>query len=392
MGTGPKILILYASYGDGHIQVSKALHQRFNDRGITNVRMVDLYAAAHPIINAITRYVYLKSSALFPRLYGWSYDMTANMHEDQKIGKWLNSFSVRKLKEIIQQERPDAVINTFPMMAMPELRRKTGLFIPTYTVLTDFVLHRRWIHTETERYFVATENLKNKVVAEGIPAERVTVSGIPIRKKFTDPVDQRSIYEKYGLDRSKKNILVMAGAYGVLRNLKKMIQSMISLEDVRVLVVCGKNKSLRANIENDFAGDDRVRIFDFVENMQELMVISSCMITKAGGITLAEALTMELPIVVFRPLPGQEKGNALFLSESGKASIANSISDMKKQVQAVLAKDFTVKAHNKEQGNLRSADPSDAAALVVRDVLGEIEAFESLDRTRMEVAVNESSG
>ncbi|HEX7056553.1 MAG TPA: glycosyltransferase [Bacilli bacterium] len=337
MQPNPKILILYANYGDGHMQVSKALADCFQKSGANAVLMVDLFAEAHPLMHAITRFAYLKSSVYSPRLYGWSYALTQNMRSDQSAAKWVNALGIRKLKEIISREKPDAVINTFPLMSMNELRKIARLRIPTYTVLTDFVLHRRWLHPHTDKFFVATEDLKERLLRENFPAERISVSGIPIRESFWQPIDNRACLERYGLAADKSVVLIMAGAYGVTQHFKMLAKTLLAFANIQIILVCGKNRALQKKLNASFADVPNVHVFGFVEAVHELMAVSSCMITKAGGVTFAEALAMRLPVVVFRPLPGQEKGNAQYFAAKGAALIATNLYELKEHVHRILA-------------------------------------------------------
>jgi processive 1,2-diacylglycerol beta-glucosyltransferase len=365
-----KILILYASYGDGHMQVSKALQQCFWERGLHNVLMLDLYASAHPLMDAITRFAYLTSCSFCPSLYGWSYYLTQNMQHNRTPVKFLNTFGIGALREFIRAERPDAVINTFPMAVMAELRKQAGLQIPIFTVLTDFVLHDRWIHQEIDQYFVANEELKTAIVNKGIPAERVKVSGIPLRKAFCQTYNKNQLFLRYGLEPAKKIVLIMAGAYGVMRNLKKICRALLDLEDIQILLVCGKNQALKDRIEASFAQKPNICIFGFVEHIQELMSISSCMITKAGGITLSEALSLQLPVIVFRPLPGQEKENATFLENKGAARIACKIEELVEHVEQILYKRQQVVQMKKA---IRALQRKDASEAIVLDIINELD-------------------
>ena len=47
------------------------------------------------------------------------------------------------------------------------------------------------------------------------------------------------------------------------------------------------------------------------------MAASDLMIAKPGGLTTSECLAMGLPLVIVKPIPGQEERNAVFLLESG---------------------------------------------------------------------------
>lgn len=384
-----KILILYASYGDGHVQVSKALQQCFLENGNHHVLLIDLFARAHPVMNAVTRFAYLKSCTFSPRLYGWSYYLTQNKRYNQTPAKWLNSFGIGALKEIIRVEKPDTVITTFPMLAMPELRKQTGLHIPIFTVLTDFVLHDRWIHPEIDKYFVANEELKTNIINKGIPAERIKVSGIPLRKAFRQPYNKNRIFQSCGLAPSEKIVLIMAGAYGVLQNLKEICQALLHLEGIQILLVCGKNEALKERIEANFAQKPKIHIFGFIEHIQELMAISSCIVTKAGGITLSEALALHLPMVVFRPLPGQEKDNALFLEKKGAALIAYQLEELVKQVKQILD-DRQLVCRMKEA--IHALQKKDASETVVIEIINELGKLENTTRVTTEGKVDNDEG
>jgi processive 1,2-diacylglycerol beta-glucosyltransferase len=369
--TNPKILIFYASYGDGHIQVSNALMNSFLDNGINDVKMIDLLAEAQPFLDALSRFFYLKSTTYFPQVYGLSYYLTYNMRHDQFLAKWLNSLCVRQLKKIIEQEKPDAIINTFPMLSIFELRDQMGITLPTFTVITDYVLHSRWIHPETDRYFVATEDLKNQMIMKGIGNHQISVSGIPVRKVFQETFDLNAIKQRNHLNPELKIVLIMASAYGVVSILKQMIRLLLTIEGIQILIVCGRNTALRNKLEAMCSREPKVMIMGFVDQIQELMAISSCIITKAGGITLTEAITLQLPIIVFRPASGQEKENAAYLAEKKLISIVRQVSELKKTVQQLLTANGKVNQVKDAKGS--SIDKQDAAEVVVSEVLREVE-------------------
>lgn len=336
MSKEPNILILTGSFGDGHLQVARVLRHGFYKKGVRNVRILDLFAEAHPVINQVTRYAYLKSYGLAPSIYGWMYTSTRDMEQDGVFAKLLNSFGMQKLREILQDERPDAVINTFPVSTMPELRLKMGIGIPLCTVITDFALHQRWLHSEIDRYYVATEDLKRNIMKRHIPEDKIVVSGIPIRESFDGPRDTDSVYRKYGLNPAKKTVLIMGGAYGVLQNTRQICKALARDDRLQVLVVCGKNHTLRRILRSSLADRPSVRIFGFVEQIHELMAVASCMITKAGGVTLSEAIATGLPTAIFRPAPGQEKENAEYLEQKGAALIFDDVEMLRAQLISLL--------------------------------------------------------
>ena len=52
---------------------------------------------------------------------------------------------------------------------------------------------------------------------------------------------------------------------------------------------------------------DRLKVLGYVERIDELFRITDCMITKPGGITLTEATAIGVPVILYKPVPGQEK-------------------------------------------------------------------------------------
>jgi processive 1,2-diacylglycerol beta-glucosyltransferase len=317
-----KVLILFASYGDGHIQVSNALKERFEADAGCEVKLVDLFAEAYPRLNELTKYIYIKSYTLFPKLYGWSYYSTREMRDDTWFSAWFHGWGTGKLRQIVERERPDAVVNTFPTLAMPELRRRRGMRIPIFNVLTDYVMHARWIHPLIDRYYVATDDLKAAMANAGVPEHRIRATGIPLKRAFRPVERAEALYAKYGLDPARRTVLIMAGSYGVLQGLRDVCDALAALPDAQLAVVCGKNESLYASMRDMAERTPNAKVFGFMKEMHELMSLADTMVTKPGGITLTEAIQCELPVVLLRPVPGQERDNADYLASRGAAFVA----------------------------------------------------------------------
>lgn len=360
-----KILILYASYGDGHIQVSKALKEQFESDGC-EVVLTDLFAEAYPLLNELTKFIYIKSYTLFPKLYGWSYYSTREMRDDTLFSSWFHSWGLRKLKEVLRREQPDAVVNTFPMLAMPELRKRTGVAIPIFTVMTDYVLHSRWIHRFIDKYYVATEDLRTQMIALGILAERIIVSGIPLKRSFQSLTRSEALYEKYGLDRGRRTLLIMAGSYGVLSGLRNICSRLASLPETQLLIVCGKNESLLESLRAAAGHLPNVHLLGFCKEMHELMSISEAIVTKPGGVTLTESIQCGLPLILLRPVPGQERDNAVYLASKGAAFIANDDEALVHHVKTLLGDSPERRKALQAISALRKAN---ATQLIVHDIL-----------------------
>lgn len=109
-------------------------------------------------------------------------------------------------------------------------------------------------------------------------------------------------------------VLVTNGDFGV-GSVKKLIVSLKQITTpVQIIVICGCNAKLQDDLtEVTKKSIHKFRIFGYVQNMQEFMAASDVMISKSGGLTSTEAMAKGLPLIILRPIPGQESGNCKFI-------------------------------------------------------------------------------
>ena len=93
------------------------------------------------------------------------------------------------------------------------------------------------------------------------------------------------------------------------------------LEGYQLLIVCGHNRELyerlksRLLLSQESVGTHKnAHILGLVDNMDELMSVADVMVTKPGGLSIAEALVKKLPMIFFSAIPGQETNNVKVLS------------------------------------------------------------------------------
>jgi processive 1,2-diacylglycerol beta-glucosyltransferase len=80
----------------------------------------------------------------------------------------------------------------------------------------------------------------------------------------------------------------------------------------------------------------KYQIFGYIDFMDELMAVSDLAITKAGALTTSECLASGLPMVIFRPYPGQEERNCDYFLEQGVAVRVDQISGVSYKVDGIL--------------------------------------------------------
>ncbi|AZB43264.1 diglucosyl diacylglycerol synthase [Bacillus sp. FJAT-42376] len=385
MRSKQKVLILTAKYGNGHVQVANTLVNHCRNMGIENVIVCDLYNESHPVFSEITQYLYLKSFSIGKQFYRLFYYGVDKMYNKRMMNLYYK-MGHKRLHEIILKEDPDIIINTFPMIVVPEYRRRTGTVIPTFNVITDFCLHKIWVHENIDKYYVANEHVKEKIVSLGIRPSAVKVTGIPIRSQFEEELDHDQLMEKYELDPNKKTLLIMAGAHGVLKNVRELCQSFLQYDHLQTIVVCGKNQVLKDSLTPlANAYPKQIKALGYVERVDELFRISSCMITKPGGITLSEASAIGLPVILYKPVPGQEKENSIFFENKGAAVVVNKYEEIQESVDYLMKNEHLL-ANMKT--NIKKLHHANSADVILDDIMDEAIHIMKENEKKMKGSVN----
>uniref|UniRef100_UPI0025DC5E9D glycosyltransferase n=1 Tax=Deinococcus sp. TaxID=47478 RepID=UPI0025DC5E9D len=110
-------------------------------------------------------------------------------------------------------------------------------------------------------------------------------------------------------------LLISGGGQGLYRSLEKVVNALGQLgRRVQVLVLAGAD---RVGIEQQ--GGATVHRLGFTTDFPELLAAADLVVGKAGGLTVAEATTLGVPLVIYDPIPGQEEYNAQYLVNKGAA-------------------------------------------------------------------------
>jgi UDP-N-acetylglucosamine:LPS N-acetylglucosamine transferase len=228
-----------------------------------------------------------------------------------------------KLQQTLRSgPRPRVVVSTNPILMTPisKLMRREYPEIPFVGVVTDLVsVHRAWVVPNTPLILSPTSMASESLIRLGQPPSTIRETGLPISSKFqpVDPVKKCDLRIKSGLAANKTTILIMHGAEGHHRvfEIVSAIESKFG-ETVQQIVICGKNDGLRKKLEAKGFGP-HIKIFGFTNKVGELMQVSDVLITKAGSLTVSEALACGLPPIISEYLPGQEGGTPEWLVGQG---------------------------------------------------------------------------
>ncbi|MCD8890797.1 MULTISPECIES: diglucosyl diacylglycerol synthase [Staphylococcus] len=347
-----KILIITGSFGNGHLQVTQSIVNQFNEMNLDNLTVIehDLFLEAHPILTSICKKWYINSFKYFRNMYKSFY----YSKPDQIDKCFYKYYGLNKLINLLLKEKPDLILLTFPTPVMSVLTEQFDMNIPIATVMTDYRLQKNWVTPHSQKYYLATEELKDEFAAIGIPRNQLKVTGIPISDKFEKDIDTTSWLRQNNLNPEKPTILMSAGAFGVSKGFGQMIYDILTKSPhSQVVMICGKNKELKRTLANQFKDYDNVLILGYTKQMNEWMASSQLMITKPGGITISEALTRQIPMIFLDPAPGQELENAIYFEEKGYGKIAYTPKEAIQQVASLTNNSTSLKEMTKAMSESR---------------------------------------
>lgn len=321
-----KILLLSVSAGAGHVRAAEAL------RAACISHEVGLVASHLDVMDFVSStfrtlytdfYITLVNKA--PTLWGYLYQMTHEAEPDSKMQRLVRAverLNTRSLMREIAAFKPDAIICThfLPAEILSRSLRKGELNCPVWVQVTDFDLHRMWVHDHMSGYFAPNEEVAFRMRDRGIAAECVHVTGIPIMPAFAAVPAREVCAAEFGLDAGRTTLLLMGGGAG-LGSLDSIAERLLGLpNDFQLIALAGRNEqALNALQALAVRHPGRLLALGFTDKVERLMACADMVITKPGGLTTSECLAMGLPMIVNAPIPGQEERNADYLLEQGVA-------------------------------------------------------------------------
>jgi len=340
-----KIFIIYASSGAGHKRASEAIYKAFQEEGAhgVDVRILDSLEYTNRFFKWVYPSIYLYAVHYLPSIWGFFYALFDHERLDyfvSKLRRLSNHINSKRFVQFLEDEKPDVVLCThfFATEVISEMKRKMGFRTRLISVITDFGVHAFWVSKEVDRYVVGTEDTKMDLMRRGIWQDRIEVFGIPVDPAFSKKIQRKEMCDKLGIRTQAFTILIVSGGFGIgpVEGLARRISKLeLPGKILQLLIVCGRNLRLYEDIKGiDFDKNNHVKIYGFVENIDELMSASDIIISKSGGLTVAESLAKGLPMIIFSPIPGQEFRNCRLLVRYGTSIELNKVS----QIDTVLLK------------------------------------------------------
>ena len=327
-----KIIILSASTGGGHNQAANSLASHFNARG-TEVKIIDFLQIKGKTIERLFVGSYSLMYSNLPKVYSGLYSLTNNQLSINMSSFVLKAFE-SEIYRILIKENPQLIIATHPLIVhtICRLKEKKRIAVPFISVITDFKAHSFYLNSNVDAYITGSEYTRMDLIHKGIRQDKIFTYGLPIKPDFLSKKEVKRMNEGF-------TILLMGGSTGhsaMEDVLRRIICCRNALE---IIMVCGTNKTLFTKIKHNYPsriGNKKILVLGYTDKVSALMDEADLLISKPGGLTVSEAISKTLPMIIPFMLPGQEQENAVFLAETGCARVIDKVHTLHSEIDTLI--------------------------------------------------------
>jgi processive 1,2-diacylglycerol beta-glucosyltransferase len=313
--------ILYLSIGSGHKMAAKAIQDALLKVGGSPVLLRD------PMLDLVPKFNLLAaiSQGFFSR---WAVKYYQNAWRSGNSPLVYFASRSKILLDAVDaylcENQIDTVVCThvFPLLVTRNLNRLRNRRYRIFGVTTDFGLHGLWPRDGIRGMFVPTPQCFAEMKARGFDEKRLFVSGIPVREEFagyqsTPPQEiRREIVRLLFIGGGENNGAYMKASQRFLKNL----MDQLTRNNIGFVIdfIAGTNTRLYQEINNlRRSHDGLINLYGYVTDIARFMHNSDLLLSKPGGLIVAETLASGLPILILKHGPGQERANADFLVREG---------------------------------------------------------------------------
>ncbi|MET7936445.1 galactosyldiacylglycerol synthase [Streptomyces sp. NPDC005322] len=296
-----RVLVVSAGMGAGHDAVAHELVRRLEALGHGAVR-VDVLELLPAGIGAGLRSFYRTTIRHAPVVYAGIYRAFFRPGSGRHPGSApLAALAEDRLLAVVGRERPNVVVPVFHLAAQltGRLRERGALAVPSAVVVTDFAVHRQWLHPGNDLHLCVTSEAADTVRrAMGRPS---VATGPVVAARFFGPAPGAARWRGLFEDRApgRPPVLLSVGAWGAGTRVAATARLLAGAGYLPV-VLCGRDERLR----HQLARSPGVLALGWEPDMPGLMAASRALVDNAAGQTALEALAVGVPVVGYRPIPG----------------------------------------------------------------------------------------
>ena len=327
----PEVLLLSCSTGEGHNHCAQAVRQQLESKGISTdfFDMLHLFGEPGPIsMEQLLNVISTKAPNLFGLMYRAGEKVSA-LGVTSPI-YLINRNYGRRLCDLINEKGYEAVVcsHLFPMETLTFIRRRYSLAARCYGILSDYACIPFLAETGMDAYFLPHEKVRAECVRAGIPAEKLHVTGMPVASSFHAAMTKAQARAALDIPQKAKMYLIMTGGIGcgdAMGLCEKLLR--VPDGDTLLCVLAGRNQELLDSLGARYGGNPCVRAVPFTDQVSVYMRAADVLLSKAGGISSAEAAAVQVPLVHTMMIPGIETLNAGFFAQLGMSLMADNFDE-----------------------------------------------------------------
>lgn len=213
--------------------------------------------------------------------------------------------SFLQVRKILKSFQPDAVVGVGGYSSFPVLRSAQSRNIPTFIHESNSLPGKSNIllSKRATGIFVPSEGMDKY-----FPAEKIKVTGNPVRSVFTQKINKDEALQFFGLETDKKTVFVMGGSLGA-RSINETIEENIDVfkkNNLQLIWQTGKNYAAKAAKEEE----ERMNIWTnaFINKMEYAYAAADAIVARSGAMTIAEMCVVGKP-AIFVPYPFSAEGH-----------------------------------------------------------------------------------
>src|SRR5437016_12503144 len=186
MKAKPRVLLLSATSGAGHVRAAQALERGLLARGDCVVEHIDALQDVSKLFQRVYDQAYIAMVRRAPQLMGVLYEGTDRpwLHPRRRLA--LDRLNTAPMIRLLKRVQPDLCVAThfLPAEIIAWLIAKKKLHAKNAIVVTDYDVHAMWLCRTVGRYYVAIPEAAEYLAGIGVPREILRVTGIPIDPLF----------------------------------------------------------------------------------------------------------------------------------------------------------------------------------------------------------------
>lgn len=333
-------IVFTVSIGQGHNQAAKALKEELLTQGFQRVHIIDTFRFIHPLLHTSITYLYKFVIRYHPSLWTSIFkqlDLTSSFY---RYYEHALRFLSKNIEREIIEKRPPFIISTHPSATwlIATVKEKNNLSIPLHSVITDFRLHPTYVHRHVTSYFTIDDEAKQFARSLGLNPSYFHQTGIPF--PTTPPtLEERMLFRKKLEIKEDEFIITISGGSLGLSNYHAILDELEQLDEpLTIFCMTGHNECMSRKLKR-YRSKHQLNIISYTDQFVHYLAVSDVIITKAGGLTLSEALACEIPVILYEPLPGHEQLNAQLAVHWGIAIHAHHRQQLKTCVKQILQDD-----------------------------------------------------